>query len=161
MSALAGGDCIDDADALRAGGTDAVLEFRALAASTLGTFLRSFGLGRVRQFDRVSRGLLGRGRAAGAGPGGAPLTIDIDSAVCETHGLAKQGAQGFTCSNARGCHPLLAVAAGTGDILHARLRGGSAATVRGAACFLRETVARVRAAGATGQLAVRDGPRSA
>ena len=76
LSALAGGDCIDDANALRAGGTDAVLGFRAKAASTLGTFLRSFGLGNVRQLDRVSRELLGRAFAAGAGPGAGPLTID-------------------------------------------------------------------------------------
>ena len=55
----------------------------------------------------------------------------------------------------RGYHPLLAVAAGTGDVLMARLREGRANTARGAAHFLRETVARVRAAGASGQLTVR------
>lgn len=155
LSALAGGDCIDDANALRAGGTDAVLGFRARAASTLGTFLRSFGLGHVRQLDRVSRELLGRAFAAGAGPGDGPLTIDIDSTVCETYGLAKQGARGFTYTRVRGYHPLLAVAAGTGDVLHARLRGGSANAVRGAASFLAETVARARSAGATGSLTLR------
>src|SRR5674476_384360 len=47
MSALGGGDCIDDADALRAGGTERVLGFRVKAASTLGTFLRSFRWGPV------------------------------------------------------------------------------------------------------------------
>ena len=41
-SALAGGDCIDDADALRAGGTAGVLDCLVKAPSTLGTFLRSF-----------------------------------------------------------------------------------------------------------------------
>jgi hypothetical protein len=155
LSALAGGDCIDDADALRAGGTEAVLGFRAKAASTLGTFLRSFSLGHVRQLDRVSRELLGRAFAAGAGPGDGPLTIDIDSTVCETYGLAKQGATGFTYTRVRGYHPLLAVAAGTGDVLHARLRGGTANTVRGAANFVAETVARARIAGATGPLTLR------
>jgi hypothetical protein len=55
----------------------------------------------------------------------------------------------------RGYHPLLAVAAGTGDVLHARLRGGNANTVRGAAHFLAETIGRVRDAGASGQLTVR------
>ena len=155
LSALAGGDCIDDANALRAGGTDAVLGFRARAASTLGTFLRSFGLGHVRQLDHVSRELLGRAFAAGAGPGDGPLTIDIDSTVCETYGLAKQGASGFTYTRVRGYHPLLAVAAGTGDVLHARLREGRAGTIRGAAHFLRETVGRVRSAGAGGALVVR------
>ncbi len=155
LSALAGGDCIDDAAALRAGNTEAVLGFRARAASTLGTFLRSFGLGQVRQLDHVCRELLGRAFAAGAGPGAGPLTIDVDSTVCETYGLAKQGATGFTYTRVRGYHPLLAVAAGTGDILHARLRSGSANTVRGAAHFLAETIARVRAAGATGPLTLR------
>ena len=69
MSALAGGDCIDDANALRAGGTGRILGFRVKAASTLGTFLRSFRWGHVRQLDRVSRELLARAWAAGAGPG--------------------------------------------------------------------------------------------
>jgi hypothetical protein len=155
MSALAGGDCIDDAAALRTGGTGGVLGFRVKAASTLGTFLRSFRFGHVRQLDRVSRELLARAWAAGAGPGSEPLTIDLDSTICETYGLAKEGAIGFTYSRVRGYHPLLAVAAGTGDVLHARLRSGSANTIRGAANFLVETIARVRAAGAAGGLTVR------
>src|SRR5450759_4855578 len=92
MSALAGGDCIDDADALRAGGTGRVLGFAVKAASTLGTFLRSFRWGHVRQLDAVTRHLLARAWAAGAGPGSAPLTIDLDSTICETYGLAKEGA---------------------------------------------------------------------
>ena len=54
-SALAGGDCIDDAAALRAGGTASVLGCTVKAPSTLGTFLRSFSWGHVRQLDRVSR----------------------------------------------------------------------------------------------------------
>ena len=88
-SALAGGDCIDDTDALRAGGTARILGFTAKAPSTLGAFLRSFRWGHVRQLDRVSRELLARAWAAGAGPGDAPLTIDLDSTICETYGLAK------------------------------------------------------------------------
>ena len=71
-SALAGGDCIDDADALRAGGTVGVLGCVVKAPSTLGTFLRSFRWGHVRQLDRVSRQLLARAWAAGAGPGDSP-----------------------------------------------------------------------------------------
>ncbi len=86
-SALAGGDCIDDADALRAGGTARVLGFTAKAPSTLGTFLRSFSWGHVRQLDRVSRELLARAWTAGAGPGDAPFTIDLDSTICETYRL--------------------------------------------------------------------------
>ena len=62
---------------------------------------------------------------------------------------------GYT--GARGYHPLLAIAAGTGDVLMSRLREGRANTVRGAAHFLRETVGRVRYAGASGQLTVRTG----
>jgi hypothetical protein len=92
FSALSGGDCIDDAAALRAGGTAKVLGFTVKAASTLGTFLRSFRWGHVRQLDAVSRHLLGRAWGAGAGPGSAPLTIDLDSTICETYGLAKEGA---------------------------------------------------------------------
>ena len=86
-SALAGGDCIDDADVLRAGGTARVLGFTAKAPSTLGTFLRSFRWGHVRQLDRVSRELLARVWKAGAGPGDAPFTIDLDSTICETSPL--------------------------------------------------------------------------
>ena len=123
-SALAGGDCIDDADALRAGGTARVLGFTAKAPSTLGAFLRSFRWGHVRQLDRVSRQLLARAWEAGAGTGDGPLTIDLDSTICETYGLAKEGARHHGYTGARGYHPLLAVAAGTGDVLMARLREG-------------------------------------
>ena len=154
-SALAGGDCIDDADALRAGGTGRVLGCTVKAPSTLGTFLRSFRWGHARQLDRVTRELLARAWAAGAGPGEEPLTIDLDSTLCETYGLAKEGAQRPGYSGARGYHPLLAVAAGSGEVLMARLREGRAHTARGAAHFLRETVARVREAGASGQLTMR------
>jgi hypothetical protein len=154
-SALAGGDCIDDADALRGGGTAAVLGHTVKAPSTLGTFLRSFRFGHVRQLDHVSRALLARAWGIGAGPGDGPFTIDVDSTICETYGLAKEGGSHHTYTHVRGYHPLLAVAAGTGDILHARLRRGNANTGRGAANFLAETVERVRAAGATGPLTLR------
>ena len=70
-SALAGGDCIDDADALRAGGTDRVLGCTAKAPSTLGPFLRSFQWGHVRQLDRVSREPLARAWTARIGLGEA------------------------------------------------------------------------------------------
>ena len=91
-SALAGGDCIDDADALRTGRTACTLGSVVKAPSTLGTFLRSFRWGHVRQLDRVSRELLARAWQAGAGPGDAPFTIDLDSTICETYGLAKETA---------------------------------------------------------------------
>ena len=143
-SALAGGDCIDDADVLRTGGTASAIGCVVKAPSTLGTFLRSFRWGHVRQLDRVSRELLARAWSAGAGPGDGPLTIDLDSTICETYGLAKEGARDHGYTGQRGYHPLLAIAAGTGDVLMARLRKGRANTVRGAAHFLRETVGRVR-----------------
>ena len=143
-SALAGGDCIDDADVLRTGGTAQTLGCVVKAPSTLGTFLRSFRWGHVRQLDRVSRELLARAWSAGAGPGDAPFTIDLDSTICETYGLAKEGARDHGYTGKRGYHPLLAVAAGTGDVLMARLREGRANTARGAAHFLRETVSCVR-----------------
>ena len=100
-SALAGGDCIDDADALRAGRTSPVLGCMVKAPSTprfregrlWAPFLRSFRWGHVRQLDRVSRELLVRAWAAGAGPGDVPFTIDLDSTICETCGLAKEGAR--------------------------------------------------------------------
>ena len=154
-SALAGGDCIDDADVLRTGGTAGAIGCVVKAPSTLGTFLRSFRWGHVRQLDRVSRELLARAWAAGAGPGDAPLTIDLDSTICETYGLAKEGARHHGYTGQRGYHPLLAIAAGTGDVLMSRLREGRANTARGAAHFLRETVGRVRYGGARGQLTVR------
>ena len=154
-SALAGGDCIDDADVLRTGGTACALGAVVKAPSTLGTFLRSFRWGHARQLDRVSRELLARAWTSGAGPGDAPLTIDLDSTISEIYGPAKEGARHHGYTGARGYHPLLAIAAGTGDVLMARLREGRANTARGGAHFLRETVGRVRHAGAKGQLTVR------
>ncbi len=103
----------------------------------------------------MSRQLLARAWAAGAGPGDSPLTIDLDSTICETYGLDKEGARHHNYTGARGYHPLLAIAAGTGDVLMSRLREGRANTARGAAHFLRETVGRVRYGGASGQLTVR------
>ena len=103
--------------------------------------------------------MLARAWASGAGPGDAPFTIDLDSTICETYGLAKEGARHHGYTGKRGYHPLLArawsIGAGTGDVLMARLREGRAHTARGAAHFLRETVSRVRHAGARGQLTVR------
>jgi hypothetical protein len=153
-SALAGGDCIDDADVLRSGDTEAVLGHGVLAPSTLGTFLRSFSWGHARQLDKVAGELLGRAWAAGAGPGEAPVTIDVDSTISETYGLAKQGGV-FGHTKVRGYHPLVAAVSGTGDVVHSRQRGGNANSSRGAASFLTESFNRVRAAGATGPLTLR------
>ena len=127
-SALAGGDCIDDADALRSGATAAAIGCVVKAPSTLGTFLRSFRWGHVRQLDQAIREVLARAWAAGAGPGDDPLTIDLDSTVCETYGRTKEGARGHNYAGQRGYHPLFTIAAGTGDVLMARLRKGRANT---------------------------------
>ncbi len=154
-SVLAGGDSIDDCNTLRAGSTGDVLGHVVLAPSTIGTFLRSFTWGHACQIDKVAGEVLARAWAAGAGPGQEPVTIDVDSSIVETYGLAKQGGSRFTYSHVRGYHPLFAVAAGTADVLHCRLRGGPAHTARGAASFQAETFARVRAAGATGPLTMR------
>jgi hypothetical protein len=149
---LAGGSHIDHADVLRAGSTERVLPFRVMAPSTLGTFLRSFTFGHIRQLDRVLAETLRRAWRLGAGPGAAPVTIDLDSTICEVHGKQKQGAA-YGHTKVLGYHPLLASRADTGEILHARLRKGS--SQRGAKQFVQEVIARVRRAGATGPLVVR------
>ena len=87
-SALAGGDCIDDADALRTGGMASALGCVVKAPSTLGTFLRSFRWGQVRQLDRVSRELLARAWAAGAGPGDVLMSRLREGRVNTVRGAA-------------------------------------------------------------------------
>jgi Transposase DDE domain group 1 len=154
-SALAGGDSIDDCDALRAGSTQAVLGHGVSAPSTVGTFLRSFSWPHSRQLDKVAGEALARAWAAGAGPGDGPLTIDVDSSIVETYGLQKQGGTKFTYNHVRGYHPMFATVAGTADVVHCRLRGGNAHAGRGAASFLTETFGRVRTAGAGGALTLR------
>lgn len=151
-SILAGGSHIDHANVLRAGATGKVLPFKVMAPSTLGTFLRSFTFGHVRQLDRVIAETIRRAWSLGAGPGSAPMTIDLDSTICAVHGKAKQGtAYGYT--RALGYHPLIATRADTGEVLHARLRKGS--SQRGPVRFVQELVARVRRSGASGPLVVR------
>jgi Transposase DDE domain group 1 len=146
---LAGADCIHDADVLRTGSTAEVLGHQVMAPSTIGTFLRSFTFGHVRQLDRVAETIMGRAWAAGAGPGEAPLTIDLDATVCEVHGH-HQGGAAYGSTRQLGDHPLLATRADTGEVLHARQRTGRAASGRGAERFVVELAGRVRRGGATG-----------
>ena len=149
-SVMVGGYCIDGADALQAGGTEQVLGGAVKASSTLGTFLRSFGCGHVCHWiEQAGIYRTGSGRL-----GDCPLTIDLDSTICETYILAKEGARHHNYAGRRGYHPLLTIAAGTDDVLMSSLRRGRANTARGAAHFMRETVSRVRYAGAKGQLTV-------
>ncbi len=153
-SMAVGGDCIDDVDVLRSGSTDKVLGHQVMAPSTIGTFLRSFTFGHVRQLDRLFATILQRAWTAGAGPGDEAMTIDLDSTICEVHGSDKQGAAyGYT--KVLGYHPLVATRADTGEILHIRQRKGSAGSGRGAKRFIEELVARVQRAGATGPLTLR------
>jgi hypothetical protein len=151
---LAGADSIDDMNVLRAGSTGLVLGHRVMAPSTLGTFLRAFTFGHVRQLDHVLDTSLARAWDAGGGPGELPLVIDVDSFVGEVHGDHKQGASyGYT--RQLGYHPIAAVRADTGEVLHIRNRKGKANTQRGAARFVDELLARIRRAGHTGQVVIR------
>ncbi len=151
---VAGATHIDHADMLRAGSTGEVLGHRVMAPSTLGTFLRAFTFGHVRQFEKLVGEALAAAWALGAGPKDERLVIDVDSTIDEVYGKKKIGAAyGYT--KVLGYHPLLATWAKTGEILHARLRKGSANTQRGIKRFSEELIARVRRAGATGQIVMR------
>lgn len=149
-----GADSIDDCDLLRSGRIGRLLGGWMAAPSTLGTFLRAFTFGHVRQLDRVLAETLRRAWQAGAGPGSGRLVIDVDSFIGEVHGFQKQGV-GFGYTRKRGYHPILASRAGTGEVLHLRLRKGSAHSQRGILRFTDELIARVRRAGATGSTLLR------
>ncbi|MBA2730929.1 MAG: transposase [Euzebyaceae bacterium] len=142
-------------DVLSAGAAPVLFD-QVRAPSAIGTWLRAFTWSNIRQFDAVTRQTLVRAWAAGLGPTdlAASLIIDIDSSVCQTYGINKQGAK-FGYTKVRGYHPLLATLADTGEVVHSRMRGGNAASARGAKTFTAETLSRVRAAGATGELTVR------
>jgi Transposase DDE domain group 1 len=151
---LAGADSIDDMGLLRAGSMQLILGHRVMAPSTLGTFLRAFAFGHVRQLDRVLDVALARAWEAGAGPGDGPLVIDVDSFVGEVHGRQKQGASyGYT--RQFGYHPILATRADTGEVLHIRNRDGRANTLRGVRRFVDELLARVQRAGHRGTIVLR------
>jgi len=152
---VAGATHIDHVDILRAGSTRRVLPFRVMAPSTIGTFLRAFSFGHVRQLDAVADRVLARAWTLGAGPAsGDPLVIDVDSTIAEVHGKQKHGAAyGYT--KALGYHPLLATLAGTGEVLHVGMRKGSAGSARGVVRFAEELIARVRRCGADGQITLR------
>jgi Transposase DDE domain group 1 len=144
-----GADSIDDTDVLRAGRTGRLLGGWIPAPSTLGTFLRAFTFGHVRQLDALLGEALVRAWRAGAGPGEGRLVIDVDSFVGEVCGRFKQGAAyGYT--QLLGYHPILATRADTREALHIRLRKGSVNTQKGMLRFTDELIARVTRAGASG-----------
>jgi hypothetical protein len=161
----AGADSIDDMDLLRHGAMP-VLFGELRAPSTLGSFLRSFTWGNVLQLGKVHRQFLAElARRAPLLPGKDTLAfIDIDSQQKRVYGHAKQGAafgrtkiqgkgllvRGLNVLAATICTPLAApVIAGT------RLRGGNAASARGAASMITEAVTTARTVGCTGTLVVR------
>ena len=151
---MAGATHIDHVNMLRAGATQAVLPFKVMAPSTIGTFLRSFTFGHVRQLDAVASRTLTRAWEAGAGPGNDRLVVDLDSTICEVHGKQKQAA-GYGYTGVLGYHPLIATRSGTGEVLMARMRRGSANTMRGITRFVDELTANLDRAGASGPRVVR------
>jgi hypothetical protein len=152
---VAGASHIDHLDILRSGATGAILPFPVAAPSTVGTYLRSFTFGHLRQLDEVIEAELNRAWGLGMAPArDQPLVIDIDSTIAEVSGYQKQGAAyGYT--RKLGYHPLLAVRAETGEILGIRMRKGSANTQRGIRRHVAELVARVRRLGHGGEIILR------
>ena len=153
----AGADSIDDMALLRHAGMGRVFDHR-YAPSTLGSFLRAFRFGHVRQADAVaSRFLLGLAehtRLLGAATDAGAVLVDIDDTIIEVHGYHKQGA-GFGYSGVRGLNALLATVVTdrvAPVIAGQRLRKGSAGSARGAARLAADTLALVRRS----QLAGRD-----
>ncbi len=155
---VAGADSIGDMDLLRHGGMRRLFD-DVRAPSTLGTFLRLFTFGHVRQLDAVAARLLTRLAAATPILGGAEQVtfLDIDDTLRQTYGYAKQGAgRGYT--GVKGLNALLATLStplSAPVIAATRLRKGSTNSVRGAGKLLADALATARRAGATGLLIVR------
>ncbi|WNM24382.1 IS1380 family transposase [Demequina capsici] len=165
---VAGADSIDDMALLRHGGMGRVFA-KAYAPSTLGSFLRAFTFGHVRQLDAVASRflitvagltrLLGVGTGLGAGTdesgaGAGYALLDVDDTIIEVHGHAKQGA-GFGYSGVRGLNALLATlaTATTAPVIVAqRLRKGAAGSPRGARRLVADAVRTARRLLGTGQL---------
>src|SRR3954451_2700291 len=148
---VAGADSIDDMDLLRHGAMDRLFT-GARAPSTLGTFLRAFRFGHVRQLDAVTARLLGQVAArTPLLPGGEHVAyVDIDDTVRATHGYLKQGA-GFGYSGVSGLNALLGVVstpAAAPVVAAARLRKGSTNSSRGAARLVADTLKTAKAVGA-------------
>jgi hypothetical protein len=153
---VAGADSIDDMAVLRHGGMGRIFA-RAYAPSTLGSFLRSFTFGHVRQLDAIAtrflvalagltRLLPGPGDPAAVGSDGSYALLDVDDTIIEVHGHAKQGA-GFGYSGVRGLNALLATLTTVGAapvIVSQRLRKGACGSPRGAKRLVADAVRQTR-----------------
>ena len=149
---VAGADSIDDLALLRHGGMGRVFD-RAYAPSTLGSFLRCFTFGHVRQLDAVASrfltALATRTPLVPAAPDGLVL-LDVDDTIIEVHGHRKQGAS-FGYSGVRGLNALIATVTTTSTeqsapvIVAQRLRKGSAGSPRGAARLVADALKTARA----------------
>lgn len=144
---VAGADSIDDMALLRHGAMSKTLD-RPYAPSTLGSFLRSFTFGHVRQLDAVaSRFLTGLATHTQVLEGvDGRVLVDIDDSIIEVHGHSKQGA-GFGYTGTRGLNALIATvttAQAAPVIAAQRLRKGSCGSPRGAARIVADTLATVR-----------------
>lgn len=151
---LAGADSIDDMNVLRHGGMGRLFD-RTYAPSTLGSFLREFRFGHVRQLDalasRVLQNLTGHAPLLQVRAGERVL-VDLDDTIIEVHGYQKQGA-GFGYSGVRGLNALLATASTASSapvILSQRLRQGKTGSPKGAARIVGDALATLRRTGTTG-----------
>lgn len=155
---VAGADSIEDMNLLRHGGMGRLFT-GVYAPSTLGSFLRSFAFGHVRQLDAVAA-RLAAGLAAHTpvlSDAGQIAYLDIDDTIRATYGYAKQGA-GFGYSGVKGLNALLATLSTPSAapvIVASRLRKGSANSARGAARLVADALKTSRACGAMGLLVVR------
>ena len=148
---IAGADSIDDMALLRHGAMPTVFA-RPYAPSTLGSFLREFRFGHVRQLDAVASRFLGRLAEQTPLIAAAPDTddrvmVDIDDTIIEVHGYAKQGS-GYGYSGVRGLNALLAVVSTTQSapvIVAQRLRKGSCGSPRGAKRLVADALKTTRA----------------
>jgi hypothetical protein len=157
---VAGADSIADLDVLRHGGTPRLFT-GVRAPSTLGTFLRGFRFGHVRQLDAVAArfvaGLARRSPLIGTGAGAGVTYVDIDDTMRSTFGYAKQGA-GYGYTGVKGLNALLATVS-TGSsapvIVATRLRKGSANSARGAARLVADALRTTTACGVVGTVVLR------
>lgn len=155
---IAGADSISDMRVLRHGAMARLFD-GVRAPSTLGTFLRAFRFGHVRQLDAVAaRFLTELTRHAPLISGTAEVTyVDVDDTVRSTYGYAKQGA-GYGYSGVKGLNALLATASTSGSapvIVATRLRKGSASSARGAARLVADALVTTRTCGAAGTVVLR------